>query len=233
MVAKVVYGQDSGMASILTPKPALTPRINSPKVFGVRPGHPILFTIACTGEQPMKFSAEDLPKGVQLDKKTGGISGSISKAGTYIVRLKAENAKGKTIRDLKVIVGETIALTPPMGWNSWNVYGPKVTQELVLANAKAMVNSGLVSHGWSYINIDDVWQGKQGGEFHTILPDSSTFPDMQQLVNEVHDMGLKIGIYSTPRIKSYAGRIGGTSLNPKGTFEKGDENFSSKGNLLT
>jgi alpha-galactosidase len=81
-----------------------------------------------------------------------------------------------------------------MGWNSWNIYASKVTQELVLANAKAMVSSGLIDHGWSYMNIDDVWQGKRGGKYNGIMPNDSTFPDMQALVDAIHKMGLKAGI---------------------------------------
>src|SRR3954454_16403576 len=77
----------------------------------------------------------------------------------------------------------------------------KVTQELVLANAKAMASSGLIDHGWSFMNIDDVWQGKRGGDFYAILPDSNTFPNMQALCDEVHGLGLKIGIYSTPWVE--------------------------------
>ena len=100
----------------------------------------------------------------------------------------------------------------------------KLPQDLVLANAKALVKSGLINHGWSYMNIDDVWQGKRGGEFHAILPDSSTFPNMQSLCNEVHDLGLKIGIYSTPWIESYGHHIGGSAMNPEGIFERTKEN---------
>jgi alpha-galactosidase len=210
---------------ILTPKAGPQPKINGPKVFGVRPGHPVIFTIPASGSRPMTFSADNLPNGIAVDAKTGKISGSIVKAGTYMVTLHAKNKLGEDKRSLKIIVGETIALTPPMGWNSWNIYASKVTQELVLANAKAMANSGLIEHGWSYMNIDDVWQGKRGGEFHAILPDSSTFPNMQSLCDEVHHLGLKIGIYSTPWTESYGHHIGGSSQNAEGLFEKTKENI--------
>lgn len=209
---------------ILTPKAGPAPRINGPKVFGVRPNHPIVFTVPATGDRPMRFSATNLPKGVKLDAATGRLSGTISKPGTYRITLRAKNKEGETARPFKIVVGETIALTPPMGWNSWNIYASKITQELVLANAKAMVSSGLINHGWTYMNIDDVWQGRRGGEFHAILPDSSTFPDMQGLCNEVHDIGLKIGIYSTPWVESYGHRIGGSAQNPEGSFERTKQN---------
>ncbi|HEX7903211.1 MAG TPA: putative Ig domain-containing protein [Chitinophagaceae bacterium] len=220
-----VHAQDTLAKYILTPPAPATPRINGPKTYGVRPGHPLLFTIAASGVRPMNFSADNLPKGVQLDKTKGTISGSIAKAGEYIITLHAKNKMGETTRSFKIVVGETIALTPPMGWNSWNIYASKVTQELVLANAKAMVSSGLIDHGWSYMNIDDVWQGKRGGTYHAILPDSTTFPDMQGLCDEVHKIGLKIGTYSTPWTESYGHHIGGSSMNAEGIFERTKENI--------
>jgi alpha-galactosidase len=220
-----VHSQDTLSKYILTPKESPQPTINGPKIFGVRPGHQILFTIPATGTRPMSFFVDNLPKGVTVDAKTGKISGSISKPGEYVLTLHAKNKLGEAKRSFKVVVGETIALTPLMGWNSWNVYATKVTQELVLANAKAMVSSGLINHGWSYMNIDDVWQGKRGGEFGGILPDSTTFPNMQALVDEIHNMGLKTGIYSTPWVESYGHHIGGSSTNAEGIFARTTENI--------
>jgi len=203
---------------ILTPKEGAAPKINGPKVFGVRPGHPIVFTIPATGTRPMVFSATKLPAGVKVDKSTGWLTGSIAKAGTYVINLKAKNVSGEAKRSFKIVVGEEIALTPPMGWNHYNIYGTRITQENVSAQAKAMAGSGLINHGWSYINIDDGWQGQRGGKHHAILADSARFPDMQKLVNEVHELGLKIGTYSTPWVESYGRRIGGSAANPEGTF---------------
>lgn len=210
---------------ILTPKPGPSPRINGVKVFGVRPGHPIVFTIPVTGDRPIEFSADDLPAGVKLDKRTGRLSGSIAAPGTYTLMLHARNKVGKADKPLQIVVGEKVALTPPMGWNSWNIYATKITQELVSANAKAMVSSGLIDHGWTYLNIDDCWQGHRGGPLLSILPDSTIFPDMQALCNEVHALGLKIGIYSTPWVESYGHHVGGSAMNPEGTFEKTKENI--------
>jgi alpha-galactosidase len=217
--------QIDNSAYILTPKPGPAPRINGPTVFSVRPGHPIIFTIPTTGERPMEFSVERLPPGVHLDKANGRLSGSIAAPGEYTLQLHARNKAGQTSRTLRLIVGEKIALTPPMGWNSWNIYATKITQDLVAANAKAMANSGLIDHGWSYMNIDDCWQGARGGAFRGITPDSSIFPDMQGLCDEVHALGLKIGIYSTPWVESYGHHIGGSAINPEGTFERTKENI--------
>jgi len=209
--------------AILTPKSGPEPRINGPKIFGVRPGHPILFTVPATGDRPMKFTADKLPAGVKLDATTGQLSGSIEKAGTYEIILHAKNKVADTKRPFKIVVGENIVLTPPMGWNSWNIYAAKVTEDLLLANAKAMVTSGLINHGWSYMNIDDVWQGARGGEYHAIQSNPETFPDMQKASNEIHALGLKMGIYSTPWIESYGHHIGGSADNPEGTFVRTPE----------
>jgi len=216
---------DTTTPYILTPAPGPTPRINGPKVFGVRPHHPILFTIPTTGARPIQFSADHLPKGVHLDASTGRLSGAVDKPGEYAITFRAKNKAGHTSCPFKLIVGEKIALTPPMGWNSWNIYATKITQDLVAANAKAMVTSGLIDHGWNYMNIDDCWQGARGGTYHGILPDSTIFPDITTLCKQVHDLGLKIGIYSTPWVETYGHHIGGSATNPEGLFERTKENI--------
>src|SRR5258708_17194268 len=93
----------SDSAVILTPKPGPSPRINGPKVFGVRPGHPIVFTIPATGTRPIEFSADKIPAGVQLDKKTGRLSGSIASPGEYAMILHARNKSGRSDRAIKIV----------------------------------------------------------------------------------------------------------------------------------
>lgn len=217
--------QDQNQAFILTPKPSSSPRINGAKVFGVRPGHPFLFTIPVTGERPITFSAEGLPEGLQLNKDNGRISGSVATPGTYIVKLKATNKIGSNEREFRICVGDRIALTPPMGWNSYNVFGTgHINQELMKNMAKIMVNSGLIDHGWSYFNLDGGWQGyKRGGKFNAILPDSTVFPDFKGLIDYVHKLGLKFGLYHQAYINSYDKRLGATSNNPAGTYERSKE----------
>ena len=193
---------------ILTPKPGPAPKINGAKVFGVRPGSPFLFTIPTTGKRPMTFSAEGLPEGLTLDTKTGHITGVIKKEGTYNVKLMVANEVGKAERDFRIIVGDKICLTPPMGWNSWNCWACAVTDENIRASAKAMVEKGLINHGWTYINIDDCWMIKPdskddelGGEPRDDKGRPLTnkkFPDMKTLTDYIHDMGLKAGIYTSP-----------------------------------
>ena len=122
------YNPVSSEQYILTPKPSAKPRINSAKVFGVRPGSPFQYLVAATGDRPMTFSAKGLPKGLQIDPQTGIITGKLSKAGTFEVTLGGENAKGKAEKKLRIVCGDRIALTPPMGWNSWNCFAGKFRQ---------------------------------------------------------------------------------------------------------
>lgn len=206
-----------GKPYILTPKPSLEPRINGARVFGVRPGNPFLYTIPATGKRPMSFAADDLPDGLQLESGTGKISGRIAGPGEYRVTLRAKNELAEATREFRIVVGDNICLTPPMGWNSWNCWAKEVDDEKVRETAKAMVDSGLIDHGWTYINIDDAWQGPRGGTQHAIQPNDE-FPDMKALCDYVHSLGLKIGTYSTPYITSYAGFIGGSSDNKESTW---------------
>jgi len=161
-----VKAQNAAASEIRTPPAPHTPRINGAEIFGVRPGHPFLYHLPTTGDRPMQFSADKLPKGLTLDAKTGNITGVLDKTGEYNVTFHANNSLGSSDKKFKIVVGETISLTPAMGWNSWNHYAGRITQDIVLQNAKAMAESGLSDHGWSYVNIDDTWQGERGGDFH-------------------------------------------------------------------
>ena len=203
---------------ILTPPAPDTPKVNGPKVYGERPGAPLMYRIPATGKRPMTFSAEGLPKGLKLDPESGIISGKVQKAGTYKITLKATNDLGSDERELRIVIGNEICLTPPLGWNSWNVWGNSVSQEKVISSARAMVERGLADCGWSYINIDDGWQGVRGGKHNAIQPNSK-FPDMEGLAKEIHSMGLKFGIYSGPWVGTYAGHIGTSADYPDGTYD--------------
>ena len=215
---------------IVTPIAPDQPRINCARVFGVRPGNPFLYTIGATGKRPMTFSAKDLPDGVTLDS-SGRITGSVAQKGVYKVTLVAHNEFGRAERGLRVSVGDRICLTPPMGWNSWNCWAGAVDDGKVRTAAKAMVETGLINHGWTYINIDDTWQGLRGGEYNAIRSNAK-FSDMKNLSEYVHGLGLKLGIYSTPWITSYALHCGGSSDNKDGTWKKeemGNDKFWKHG----
>jgi alpha-galactosidase len=191
---------------VLTPAPKPQPQINDPKVFGVRPGSPVLFTIPATGKRPIKFTVRDLPVGLKLDSSTGQITGKIGESGTYNLTVIAENDLGRDSRELKIVVGETICLTPPMGWNSWNCWGCSVDDEKVRAAADAMVQTGLINHGWTYINIDDCWHGQRDPQGN--IQSNAKFPDMKALTEYVHSKGLKIGLYTDCGTKTCAGYAG-------------------------
>lgn len=200
---------------ILTPPAQPTPRINSAKVFGATPGRPFFYTIAATGQRPMHYSAENLPAGLSLDSSSGIITGSVAECGTYAVTIAAANDAGTATQPLTVKIGDAIALTPPMGWNGWNAWAKDLDREKVLASAEAMVASGLSNCGWTYINIDDTWQGERGGPLTALQPNEK-FPGIKEMVDRIHAMGLKAGLYSTPYITSYAGYLGASSDLPKG-----------------
>ncbi|MFY0601275.1 MAG: alpha-galactosidase [Cyclobacteriaceae bacterium] len=218
-----LYSPETGDGMyILTPETPLIPQINGPNVYGVRPGSPFLYTIPATGEAPLSYLAKGLPEGLAIDEKSGVISGKINSTSKedHIVQLVVKNDKGSAQKALKIKVGDEICLTPPLGWNSWNCWGHNVTQERVLASARAMVDKGLKDYGWTYVNVDDVWQGLRGGEFNGIQGNPETFPDIKQMCDQIHDMGLKVGIYSTPWITSYAGYIGSSSNYKDGYWDK-------------
>jgi alpha-galactosidase len=205
-------------AVILTPKPSPVPRINGARVFGVRPGSPFLFTIPATGDRPMKFSAEGLPKGLTLDSKTGRITGSLTRRGQYLVILRATNTLGTAERDFRIVVGDKLALTPPMGWNSWYCFFDSVTDEMMRAAADAMVETGMINHGYAYVNIDDGWMVKPGSQDAIVggpprnaagqINANSKFPDMKAMTDYIHEKGLKAGLYTSPGPTTCAGYAG-------------------------
>ncbi|HPF39018.1 MAG TPA: NPCBM/NEW2 domain-containing protein [Phycisphaerae bacterium] len=180
------------------------PCINPPCITGATPGRAFLFRIPTTGERPITFSAENLPDGVTLDRTTGILSGSLRKDGETKVRITAKNAHGEFESTLTIVGGKhKLALTPPMGWNSWNVWGTSIDDARVRAAADWMVRSGLADCGYQYINIDDGWEADRD-RLGRILTNEK-FPDMKALADYVHSKGLKLGIYSGPGPKTCAG----------------------------
>jgi alpha-galactosidase len=226
-VAAVTFAQEvaQGVAApdlsafILTPPAGPAARFNGARVYGVRPGSPLQYTLAVSGLRPMTFAAAGLPEGATFDAAKGLIGGSVKTPGTYAVKLRATNAAGKAERELKLVVGDTFSLTPPMGCNTWGGLGPFVSEKGVRASAEAMVKKGLVNHGYCYVNIDDGWQGMRGGAHNGIQPNEK-FGDMRKFCDDLHAMGLKVGNYSTPWRTSYAGFVGGSSDSADGTWAK-------------
>ena len=208
--AKVQAVRDMrGQLGILTPKPSDRPRINGAKVLGVRPGHPIIWRLPVSGVRPMTLAAANLPKGVTFDAKDGILSGSVAEPGEYNIAFTAKNASGTDAGTLKLVIGDKIALTPPMGWNSWNCFASTVNEKNIRDAADAFIETGLADHGWQYINIDDFWENRPGEKNDKTLmgpmrnPDGTIavnkrFSDMKALTDYVHAKGLKIGLYSSP-----------------------------------
>ena len=217
--APAVHVPEPERAVVLTPKPGPAPRLTGPRVFGARPGNPFLHRITATGDRPVVFAAEGLPPGVVLDSRTGMLTGALKEKGEWKVVVEARNAQGSARRALTIKGGDLIALTPPMGWNSWNCFAGAVSAEHIRDAAKAMVDSGLADHGWTYINIDDYWQVKPSAKNDESLQGpmrdaqgrispNPRFPDMKGLADYVHGLGLKIGIYSSPGPWTCGGCVG-------------------------
>ncbi len=192
---------------ILTPAAAATPRINGASIFGVRPNSPVLFKIAATGKKPLQYSVENLPKGLYVNASNGVITGKLSRRGDYTITVAAKNGLGKAKRDVTIRCGDVLALTPPMGWNSWNCWGLSVSDEKLKASARALMDKGLADHGWSYMNIDDGWEAAARNAAGEIVSNEK-FPDMKKLGDWLHGNGIKFGIYSSPGTTTCGGYLG-------------------------
>jgi len=194
---------------ILTPKPPAAAKVNGPTIYGARPGHAFLYRIPCTGERPVRFAAQGLPTSLHLDPATGIIAGRTpDKPGTFAVTLLAENSKGKSSRLFRIVVGDTLALTPPMGWNSWYAYYEQVTDKVMRQVADNLISSGMADFGYQYVNVDGGWQMNNNGKIPEVAGEprdaqgnilsNRRFPDMQALAAYIHAKGLKAGLYTSP-----------------------------------
>jgi alpha-galactosidase len=207
---------------ILTPQPGPGPRINGPPVFGARPGRPFIYRIACTGKRPMRFAVQHLPAGLTVDPSSGIISGHVPyEPGNYEVTLTAKNSAGRAERAFTIVVGDTLALTPPMGWNSWYIHYHRVTGKVMREAADQMIASGMADYGYMYVNIDDCWMriepqyyeelkdGRLAGfDMTGVVGDirdadgnvvaNSNFPNMKAMTDYIHAKGLRAGIYTSP-----------------------------------
>ena len=184
----------------------------------MRPGSPFLYRIPATGQRPMAFDAENLPRGLSLDPATGIITGHMAEPGHAHVTLVAKNSRGEDRREFGILAGDTLALTPPMGWNSWYIHYNRVTDRDIRSAADAMISSGMADYGYQYVNIDDCWAMKPGsadpalsGELRDAqgrIRPNAHFPDMKALTDTIHARGLKAGIYTSPGPKTCGGYTG-------------------------
>ena len=124
LAGAVLAAQSGDDPGILTPPTPREPRINGPSVYGTRPGRPFLYRIPATGDRPMQFSVKGLPAGLTLDPATGIIRGTIEyrTPRSYDTMIIASNARGAAGRTFRIVVGDMLALTPPMGWNDWYTF---------------------------------------------------------------------------------------------------------------
>jgi alpha-galactosidase len=203
---------------ILTPPPPSSPRISGPKVYGVRPGNPVIYRIPCTGLRPINFRVENMPEGLKLNRDLGIITGSIPDPGTYEMEICASNSKGEFCRKLTIKVGDKLAVTPPMGWNSWYIHYDRISDQLMRQAADQMIATGMADYGYQYVNIDDCWMIKvksndpeTGGkprEKNGKIRTNARFPDMRSMTDYIHSQGLKAGIYISPGPSTCAGYQG-------------------------
>jgi len=185
----------------MTAAPA-TPELHGPFVYATRPGTPLLFTIPATGQAPLSFAATGLPSGLTLAADTGTISGTTPAAGSYPVMVTATNGMGSASATYTFTSANSYALTPPMGWNSYDSFGATVNESEFLAAAKA-VKSILQPYGWSTVVIDYLWFDSEDGidSNGRWLPSPSKWPSstggvgLKAVADQVHAMGLLFGIH--------------------------------------
>ena len=189
------------------------PEFHGARVIGVRPNTPLLHALAVTGERPISFSAKNLPAGLALDPRSGILAGSPGKPGEYTFSVMATNSAGQDSMDLKVECGDRLALTPPMGWNSYDAFGDSVREAEVITNA-LWLKQHLQPFGWDIVVVDFRWydskadgirpQNPEGvtlDEFGRCIPPTNRFPSAENgagfkpLADKIHALGLKFGIH--------------------------------------
>ena len=104
------------------------------------------------------FTATGLPAGLTFNASTGIISGTTPAAGTYNVNITASGSRGTAQGTLSIVSGNTLALTPPMGFSTWSsTYQKQPTAAIIEAEANAMVATGMHDLGYQYVIIDSCW----------------------------------------------------------------------------
>lgn len=182
------------------------PVIHLASVFGASVGKMLMCRIPVTGKRPVNISVSGLKKGLKLNR--GIIKGAVNESCSFDVKITAENELGKAEKTVTFkITQDGPLLTPLMGFTSWNAFGDTVTQENMEETAKFMCDSGLADYGYCYVNLDSGWQDDYGGKFDAIMPNYK-FKDMKQMCDNIHALGLKCGIYSTPMLYAWGSIYG-------------------------
>ena len=101
---------------------------------------------------------------------------------------------------------------PPMGWNTWNTFGLRINEQLILESARTLIDSGLRDAGYEYIVMDDGWSLPQRDASGRLMADPEKFPrGIGPLADDLHAMGLKLGIYSCAGLMTCGGYPGSNS----------------------
>lgn len=186
------------------------PSINSASVFGASTGKEFMFRIPVTGKRPINIEVFGLKDGMKI--KDGVIRGTIDEDCEFDIEITAKNELGETKKSVKFkIHQDNPLLTPLMGFTSWNAFGDTVTQKDMEKTAEIMCESGIADYGYSYVNLDSGWQEDYGGKYNAVMPNGK-FPDMKKMCENIHGLGLKCGIYSTPMLYAW-GSIYGEKTN--------------------
>lgn len=173
------------------------PKITFAGIYGASPKKPFLYRIPVLGERPVTFTVTGLPAGLTVNEK-GIISGQVENAGTYDVTVNVKNRLGEDEKVLTLEIADNhLALTPVLGYGSWNSFNDKVTQADMEGVARIFDREGYAEYGYSYMNIDSAWQGVYGGEHFAVMPNKK-FPDIKAYCDLCHELGFKAGIYSSP-----------------------------------
>ncbi len=184
----------------------LQSRPSGPRRIGARPGRPVIHRIGLAVDDRVHLRVSGLPPGIRFDVASGTLLGQCDIRGEHPITISGEDADGRWTETIVLVVGNEICLTPPMGWNSWNAFGATVTEADVRRAAAVLLDSGLADLGWTYVNIDDGWQGQRDRRGR--LQPNDEFVDMAALSADLHAAGLRVGIYSSPGPTTCAGFVG-------------------------
>jgi len=196
-------------------KAGAVPEFNGARIIGIYPGTPFIHSLAVSGARPTTFSAKKLPVGLTLDPNTGIITGVLEKKGKFTFTASVKNSAGKAEMKIKIVCGDTLALTPPMGWNSYDAFGDNVVESEVLANAHYVAEK-MQPVGWDTVVVDYCWSDPgahdnnrntrtnaplAADQFGRLLPATNRFPSavdgvgFRPIADAVHALGLKFGIH--------------------------------------
>ena len=191
------------------------PAFHGPRIIGVRPNTPLIFSLAVSGERPVAFGVKKLPPGLKLDSATGIITGTVARPGEFTFTALANNSAGQAHTQITLVCGDQLALTPPMGWNSYDTFGDSVTEQEMRTNIDWFKHH-LQPLGWEYVVVDYRWydpgaydnnaNGRAGvqltpDDFGRLLPSPNRFPSatngagFRPLADYAHSLGLKFGIH--------------------------------------